>query len=155
MNRPMNRHGFMLVEILAAILLSALVAGLLTVNLSSMSELASRRSLVAELQGLDARARLWARSAGPLLLTTRDEGRVLCCSEVRSGEVRSRVEVPEEASVSVKSHAEQDFVLFDRLGRSEDYELELAWTGKEEEEKQGWKVSGATGWFREKAEPKR
>ena len=137
-----SSRGFTLLEVLGVVVLLSMVAGTLTVHVASVSDAARFRAAGARLVDFDARARLFARSEGPVLLAVGDGGRELTLSQVHTGERLLRVDLGERASVALEVEPRQSWVLIDKLGRSVDYELELT-SG---ERRSRWRISGASGW---------
>ena len=145
MNLPgrSSSRGFTLLEVLAVVVLLSMVAGTLTVHVGSVSDSARFRAAEARLVDFDARARIFARSEGPVLLAVGEGGRELTLHQARTGAPLLRVDLNERASVALKVEPRQSWVLIDRLGRSVDYELELT-TG---ERTSRWRVAGGSGWI--------
>ena len=137
------RRGFTLLEVLAVVILFSLVASVLTVHLAAASESATFRAAASRLRDMDARARLFARTSGPLVLSLQDQGRSLLLSQVDTGASLLRVDLGEGAAVEIETDPPRRWILFDRSGRSVDYELALA-SGEREAR---WQVAGTTGWM--------
>jgi len=138
------RSGFTLIEVLAVIVLLALVAGALTVRLGAVSEASAFRATRASLRDLDARARLFARSTGAVVMRVEDEGRRVVLRR-GSGAELAAVECPQGVTVAFVTQppaAPATAVTFDRLDRAPDYGLELARAGRSDR----WWVCGETGW---------
>ena len=120
-----SSRGFTLLEVLAVVVLLSMVAGTLTVHVGSVSDSARFRAAEARLTDFDARARLFARTEGPVLLTVGDGGHTVTLSQAKTGAALLRVDLGEGTSVALEVEPRQSWVLIDRLGRSLDYELEL------------------------------
>ena len=143
-----SSRGFTLIEVLAVVLLLSMVAGMLTVHVGRVSDSARFRAAGARLVDFDARARLFARSEGPVLLAVGDGGQELTLSQAQTGEPLLRVDLHEGTSVALKVEPRQSWVLIDRLGRNVDYELELT----RGERMSRWRIAGASGWIEPVAE---
>lgn len=140
-NRPQRDRGLTLVEMLAVIVIVSLVAGVAAVGLAASSETAQLQAIGAEWRDLDGRARLFARSLGPVVMTMHGEGTVVRLDVRETGELLSEIALPAVVSGRIDTDMSDDSIVFDRLGRSVDYEVTLQ--GAERVIR--WRVCGLTG----------
>lgn len=123
MNHPRNKPGYMLAEILGAILLVAIAAASIVpgiVNRSGRSAVDSTCSVITD---LDRRARIASVAGGPVVLEI-DSGMKRLRLTGPSGTIAS---TPVELDVFLLDRANRSVeqVEFDRLGRSKDYTIYL------------------------------
>ncbi|MEW6747692.1 MAG: type II secretion system protein [Planctomycetota bacterium] len=143
-----ERGGFTLLEMLAVIALLSLVAGFLAPGLVAGHEAASFAATCHLVQELDARARFFARTGGPVLLGVRDEGHLLVLVRAKSGEILSQRRLPKELSVRLTPEGEKQY---DRAGCCADYVVHVRGQGREASfEEARLKVAGETGWVQER-----
>jgi hypothetical protein len=126
-----------------------MVAGAIATNsFSAGSDEVRQRALTAELRALDARARSFARSEGPVELSVRANEVTIERSRADSGKILVRVFLPATARVAVTTSANADTpgtVFFDRLGQSVDYQVIVALGARQSCDR----VHGLTGWIEE------
>ena len=144
---PDARNGLTLLELLAVIVLLAMIAGTLAVNLATVDESASLRASAGQWQEMDRRARLLARTGqsstiievhqqlqGSTLITLRQVG---------SDDVISRLELAPGTSVDVEPVGTA--ITFSRSGASIDYGVRLQHA--DTSSTIAWSVHGLTGHF--------
>ena len=130
-----------LVETLAVVALLGATVAVTIPTLSIVQEDAKSRLLLAHVLDLDQRARLIARSAGPVSLAVSDsEVQVI---DESTEEVLAERAVPAHATARVQvGEAEVGGVLFGADGRAPDYVVEVS-VG---DQKLRVRISGLTGW---------
>jgi prepilin-type N-terminal cleavage/methylation domain-containing protein len=116
-------RGLTLIELLAVVVILSMVAGVATVGLSATSDAAGLRAALAGWQDLDARARISARSGGPVTLALDQEQNALVLR--RGAEHLAEFQLPQGVTVHVESSGRPDRIEIDRHGRSIDYEVAI------------------------------
>ncbi len=139
------KGGFTLIELLAVIAIASLVAAATTVGLASSSDQARMQAAAAQWRNLDAKARAFARCTGPVIMELDAEGAVVRVRSVQDRELLSELALPAGSAGKMDVNGSPGTVLFDRMGRSADYELELGARDKT----MRWQVCGLTGWIME------
>ena len=137
--------GFTLIELLAVIVIVSMIAGVTTISLASASDSAQLNATIARWRDLDARARLFARSLGPVTMRLDRESRSLRLYYDGLAELLSHLTLPRGTNAQIVAQRPTDVVNFDRLGRSADYEVEVSIS----ERTVHWHVCGLTGWITE------
>lgn len=130
---------------LATVVLIGLATTVLTGKLSGTRGAFAGRTLRGELQDLDARARLAARTSGAMLLSVTERGRLVRLIERDSGRMIRRLELGDDRQLRLFAPGSTDTLDFDATGRSPDYRVVL----REGRERFAWRVSGETGWISE------
>jgi type II secretory pathway pseudopilin PulG len=133
-----------LIELLAVIAIASLVAAVTTVGLSSSSDQARMQAAAAQWRDLDARARAFARCVGPVVMDLDAEGTLVRVRSAHDRELLSELALPAGTAGRIVVEGSER-VLFDRLGRSADYQVELGARDKTVR----WQVCGLTGWIME------
>lgn len=139
------KGGFTLIELLAVIAIASLVAAVTTVGLASSSDQARMQAAAAQWRNLDAKARAFARCVGPVVMDLDTEGALIRVRSAQDRELLSQLALPAGSSGKMDINGSPGTVLFDRLGRSADYEVELGARDKTVR----WHVCGLTGWIME------
>ncbi len=130
---------------LAVIVIVSLVAGIATVGLAASSENARLLAAAAQWRDLDARARLYSRTLGPVVMCLDTEREEVTLHLSESGELLSHLLLPQNVTSRLIAEGATDTISFDRLGRSVDYEVQLRSSGRVK----AWKVQGLTGLIQE------
>lgn len=140
-----SRRGFTLIELLAVIVIVALTAAIASVGLVAGSEQANTFAAAAAWQDLDARARLFAVSEGPVRMTVQLGAAAI--SNLQTGENLGDVVLPASVSGQLSvSERPVGSIIFDARGRSSDYLIQL----RERDSNKlrlRWRVCGMTGWI--------
>lgn len=145
-NHPGARVGLTLLEMLAVIVLAAMIAGALAVNLAAVNESASLRQTGGKWQEMDRRARVLARTSQSVAIVELEEDSsgdrmVVRLRLVDSHEIISRIELP--LGVKIHIEPEQSHVRYDMAGRSIDYHVRLM--REDSPATYRWQVHGLTG----------
>ncbi len=135
------RSAFTLVETLAVIVIISMVAGIATVGLAAASDSARLRAAAAQWRDLDARARLFSRSLGPVVMSFEDQSNAVTLHSVGSNELLTAVVLPAEVFGRFRVASPTESIVFDRLGRSVDYDVEV----RTNQRVIHWRVWGLTG----------
>jgi len=120
-------NGLTLVEVLATTALLGIVAAVLLGSWSAPAQRSRFRALVDEVKGLDARARVAARTGAPVALALDPTRHRLVVNLRFGGETVAEVSLPQDVEVAllrdraIRSGA----VRFDPCGTSCDYALDL------------------------------
>lgn len=141
-----RRRGLTLIELLAVVVILSMVAGVATVGLAGTSDAAQMQAAVAGWKDLDARARITARSLGPVTLAIDAEGTRLVVRASGGGggggsERLAEYQFPRGATGHMEGEGPIDRIEFDRQGRSIDYEVAVALADRVER----FSVRGLTG----------
>lgn len=143
-------HGvhsaFTLIEVLAVIVIISMVAGVATIGLAAASESARLRAAAAQWRDLDARARLFSRSLGPVVMSVGDQSNAVTLQSVESNELLTAVVLSDGVWGRFGADPPTESVVFDRLGRSVDYDVEV----RTAQRVIHWRVWGLTGLFTER-----
>ncbi len=139
------KGGFTLIELLAAIAIASLVAAVATVGLAASSDQARMQAAAAQWRNLDAKARAFARCTGPVIMELDAEGALIRVRSAQDGELLSEMSLPAGSAGKMDINSSPGTVLFDRMGRSADYQVELGARDKAVR----WQVCGLTGWIME------
>ncbi len=138
------KGGFTLIELLAVIAIASLVAAVTTVGLASSSDQARIQAAAAQWRVLDAKARAFARCTGPVVMELDAEGALVRVRSAQDRELLSESALPAGMAGRIVVEGSER-VLFDRLGRSAEYEVELG----ARDRTLRWQVCGLTGWIME------
>ena len=136
--------GFTLIEVLAVIVIISLVAGVCTVALASTAQSARLNAAAARWRDLDAHARLFARTVGPVTMSLNESATAVRLHRRGSQELASELRLPPGARGRLRADQSSDSVLFDSFGRSVDYEVEMY----TDDRLLKWRVLGMTGAIR-------
>lgn len=134
-----------LIELLAVIVIASMVAGVATIGLAATSDTARLRAAAAHWRDLDARARVFSRSLGPVEMAVDEDGREVQLYLVRSGELLSAMSLPEPMQGRIRAPGDPRSILFDSHGRTIDYQVDL----RADDRVVTWHVCGLTGLTRE------
>ena len=145
---PRRPAAFTLIELLAVIVIVSLVAGVATMGLAATSDAARLHAAAAQWRDLDAKARLFSRSLGPVEISLGDDGEEIQLHRLQSEELLSKLSLPPGMTGRIHAPGAPPSIVVDRLGRSIDYEVEL----RSQERVVAWQVCGLTGLITE-AEP--
>jgi type II secretory pathway component PulJ len=142
------RVGLTLLEVLAVIVLVAMIAGALAVNLAAVDESASLRQAGGTWQEMDRRARALARTSQAAAIVELEEDSTGDRMFIRlrltdSHEIISRIELP--LGVNIHIEPEQSHVMYDMAGRSIDYQVRLM--REDSPATYRWHVHGLTGFI--------
>lgn len=132
-----------MIEVLAAVFLISLVAGVVAVRLGSTQDRSVLRATEAALKNLDLRARTLARSEGPLSLAVSRDGNTIVLSTIQGKETLRKMDLASDYRVQLMSPGRIAAITFDQAGRSRDYEVVLS----TRQQVSRWQVFGATGWI--------
>ena len=135
------RSAFTLIEVLAVIVIVSMVAGIATVGLAAASDSAQLRAAAAQWRDLDARARLFSRSLGPVVMSVDDQSNAVTLHSVGSIERLTAVVLPDGVWGRLRVDPPAQSIVFDRLGRSVDYDVEV----RTAQRVIRWRVFGLTG----------
>lgn len=135
------RSAFTLIETLAVIVIVSLVTGIATVGLAAASDSARLRGAAAHWRDLDARARLFSRSLGPIVMSVDNQRNAVTLHSVGSNERLTAVLLPDGVWGRVGANPPTESIVFDRLGRSVDYDVEVRTAQRVIQ----WRVWGLTG----------
>jgi len=142
----MSRSGFTLIEVLAVVVLLGLTAVTLAPSLGPTRELFEARAIREQLRDLDARARLLARTSGPVALAVTHGGHRVLLLETPSGRTVEQVDLGRDRELRLYAPESVSSIPFTSAGCSPDYQVVL----REGREKDAWKVSGESGWVIER-----
>lgn len=117
-----SQPGYLLVELIAAVTLSAVAVAALIPAASGRSEETRRSELIMRITDFDRRVRLLSLHEGPVRLELHPIGE-MTASVVRGGEQTLRLPLGavEAQLVDAGWNTQTSAVVFDRLGRSADY----------------------------------
>lgn len=129
----MRRHcAFTLIELLAVIVIASLVTAMGAISMGGVMRQTQFQRTIAALADLDARARMHARSSGAAMLVMFDSERRQVTLTRRGLPLEdpvtrlSVVDVPGEIDLQYDMpHQRHTAILFDRLGTSIDYAVEV------------------------------
>ena len=141
----MREGGLTLIEVLAVIVIVSLVAGVATMGLASTTHDARLRAAAAHWRDLDAKARLFGRTLGPVVMTLNADRTAVRVHVNGSDELLTKVVLPVGVTGRITAEPGTDAILFDRLGHTVDYEVRLA----EADRTVAWQVHGLTGLIQE------
>ncbi len=139
--RHMTSRSFTLIELLAVIVIISLTTGIAVVSIATTSESAQLHATVARWRDLDARARIFARSLGPVTMRLKRESQALQLRQDSSGELLAQLHLPEDLGLHLTSEDPSHAIVFDRLGHSPDYDVKLLTRNRTIH----WHVCGLTG----------
>jgi len=133
-----NTHGYLLIELLAAVILIAVAAAALIPSIVTQSQAADQRSLVSRLLSLDRRARALSLREGPVVLRHDPDQ-----SEIRMISDAGDVTVTEfgQAELGFVDHEGNaiEQIKIDRFGRSSTYTIRIEIDGSRTKLKiHGW-----------------
>ncbi len=138
-------RGLTLIEVLAVIVIVSLVAGVATMGLASSTHSARVRAAAAQWRDLDARARLFGRTLGPVVMTLNADRTDVRIHVRGSDELLTEVALPVGVTGRILAEPEPDAIVFDRLGHSVDYDVQLSAGDRIV----AWHVYGLTGLIKE------
>ena len=138
-------RSFTLIELLAVIVIITLTAGTVSVGLVSANTSAQLQTAVSQWRDLDARARTLSRALGPVTMRYQVQRTLVQLSILESGELLAEITLPRNVSARVVTEGPTDTVIFDRLGRSLDYNVTLTLDNSII----AWHVCGLTGYITE------
>ena len=141
----MRFRGFTLIEVLAVIVILSIVAGVATVGLASATDSARLAGAISQWRDLDARARLFSRTTGPVVMNLNRDHTMVRLFVVESGELLSQVVLPPEVTGHFRTDQPTDAIVIDRTGGSPDYEVQV----KTVDSIVRWYVYGLTGLVKE------
>ena len=140
----LTMKGFTLIEMLAVIALISLAAAALIPNLVAAGRSADMLRVIARVREIDSRARTYARTSGHVILVWIDsENRSILMVESDTGMTLGEVEIEPNISLSIEVDGHGAKIVFDRLGHSADYRVELRGNGSAAR----LSVAGLTGFF--------
>ncbi|MEE9128653.1 MAG: prepilin-type N-terminal cleavage/methylation domain-containing protein [Phycisphaerales bacterium] len=137
--------GFTLIELLAVIVIVTLATGIVTVGLASANTSAQLRGAIAQWRTLDARARMLSRALGAVTMHYEEHSQLLQLSRVESDELLAKIQLPKKVHADLVTEHPTDTVVFDRLGRSADYDVRMMI----DDRVVAWHVCGLTGYITE------
>lgn len=144
MRTTAGQPGYLLVELVAAVTLLGVAVAALLPAVAGRSEASRRAELIERLTDLDERARLLSVREGPIRLAMGPAARELVVTHADNPVPILLLELPrtEVQLLDPDTLEELGWILFDRLGRSEDYLLLLRDPGGGEDR---LRVHGLTG----------
>ena len=159
----MTGRGFTLIELLTVIVLLSLAAGLGAGYLSTATDSANQRAVLASVLDLDARARLLARRSGPVRLVlmekpdaqtvvlVREEEAAHQAGWLNEGDPIARITIPRPIRLELRDERGRvlEAVSIDGRGQSANYQIALRGPAGEAEHR----VLGLTGQVMEEAAP--
>jgi prepilin-type N-terminal cleavage/methylation domain-containing protein len=138
------RQAFTLIEMLAVIVIIAMVATAVTVSLAAADDQAAFLNGAAQCRDLDAKARQCAQTQGSAALIRVGDDHNTIALEV--GQERLAVaKMPSSMSVHLERDRPVTMISFDRAGRSPDYKITIC--RDDRSRSRGWKVCGLTGFL--------
>ena len=145
-----SEGAFTLLELLLVVALLGGIVVVVAPHLAAADQAGARLRFDRELRDLDARARIQARTGGPVTVGATNDGAAVVLVRARTGERLSQVAVPAGTRVVLHERSAQrpGPVRFDAAGRCDDYEVALV----TEAETRRRLVSGLTG-FETEASP--
>ena len=143
--RRTARPGFTLIELLAVIVIITLTVGTVTVGLASANTSAQLQSAVSQWRNLDARARTLSRALGPVTMSYEAQHALVQVSLLDSGEQLAEITLPRKLSARLVTDRPADNIVFDRLGRSLDYDVMVTLDNR----LVAWHLCGLTGYITE------
>ena len=143
--RRVASRSFTLIELLAVIVIITLTAGTVTVGLVSANTSAQLQAAVSQWRDLDARARTLSRALGPITMRLEAHHGLVQLSLLDSDERLAKITLPWNVSARLAIDRPTDTIVFDRLGRSPDYDVRLTL----EDRVIAWHVCGLTGYIME------
>lgn len=123
MNRARTNPGYLLVELLGAIILIAIAAAVIVPGVVIRSEPSAVNRACAQIADLDRRARIASIADGPVVMALDAEANVLSLTNAHERITAA----PIERSVFILDRDDRPIqrVEFDRLGRSADYTVQI------------------------------
>ena len=143
--RRIALRAFTLIELLAVIVIVTLTTGIVTVGLVSANTGAQLQATVSQWRDLDARARTLGRALGPVTMRYQVQRPLVQLSLLDSGERLAEITLPRKVSARLATDRPTDTIVFDRLGRTLDYDVTLTL----ENRITAWHVCGLTGYITE------
>lgn len=124
--------GLTLIEVLAVIVILALIMGAAVINLGATDSHAQTRAMMHDLRRLDRAARHLARTEGAALIEWSETEQQLVLRQPRTGEVIRRVGWPQWMTVRMAgpSPSTDAPIAYDAAGRSEDLRIEIDADGR-------------------------
>ena len=138
-------RGFTLIELLAVIVIITLTAGTVSVGLASANTSAQLQAAESRWRDLDARGRTLGRALGPVTMHYEAQHALVQLSLLDSGEQLAEITLPRKASARLVTDRPTDRIVFDRLGRSPDYNVTVTL----ENRLVAWHICGLTGYITE------
>lgn len=135
-----------LIEVLAVVVIAAMAATVGAVSLSGAADTAALQEASAWIRDADQRARLLAKTHGPIVMELQDTEVVLRSPDQQ--EPFSRYELPSSVQITFsepRGNKAISAITFDALGRSDDYLL-IVQRGQTQ---RIWSVAGTTGWMKQ------
>lgn len=139
------KRGYTLIELMAVVVIMALAAGFLLPNVAATSDAARCRAIAAQLQDLDRKARLLARSEGRVEFKFDPQAQMFVLTATDSNQQLAALAIERGTIIVLTTEHAAASVLFDRAGRSEDYAMVI----QRESNRSAFYVAGATGLMRE------
>lgn len=141
------RCGLTLLELLAVLVIAAMITAALTIRLSAIGEDAALRQARASWHELDRRARIFVMTGqqSALIELTHDDVTQRTLATLRlsgSDEIISQFAFPPGTRAIVTPESPHSSILYDRTGRSDDYTVQLL---REQVASGSWSVHGLTG----------
>jgi prepilin-type N-terminal cleavage/methylation domain-containing protein len=133
--------AFTLIELLAVIVIVSMVASAVTVGLAATGERTRLHAAAAQWRDLDARGRLLGRSMGPVVMSVVEKGDEVRLRQLPSEDLLSKVSLPKGVTGRIQAAGASRSIVFDRLGRTIDYEVQL----RSSDRVIGWHANGLTG----------
>ena len=143
--RRVASRSFTLIELLAVIVIITLTAGTVSVGLVSANTSAQLQTAVSQWRDLDARARTLSRTLGPIIMRLEARRSLVQLSLLGSDERLAEITLPKNVSARLATDRPTATIIFDRLGRSPDYDVRLTL----ENRVIAWHVCGLTGYIME------
>lgn len=135
-----------LIEVLAVVVIAAMAATVGAIGLFGATDTAALQEASAWIRDADQRARLLAKTHGPIVLELLDTEVVIRSTDQQ--EPLSRYELPQSVRVTLTEpdgNKAVSAIPFDALGRSDDYLLIV----ERGQTQRIWAVAGTTGWMKQ------
>lgn len=141
----MTRRGFTLIEVLVTIVLVSMVTALGVGLLSGSSTAADVIRIEAAVLDADRRARLAARTSGPVDVAFDQRRMALVLVRVGSGERVGQIDLPDGCRVELRTSGGERSPRFGRDGRTRDYLVTIRYRNAAGTSR----ICGATGLIQE------
>jgi prepilin-type N-terminal cleavage/methylation domain-containing protein len=124
------RAGFTIIEVLAVVMILALVSGVVSVRISAANRTAERQASASMIRELDAHARLLAQQGQSIVLSVHDDGTHLELRRVFETEAIATRLLPSPFTLTVRSFSQPSenvhAIAYDTCGCCGDYLITIA-----------------------------
>lgn len=124
MNRERSYQGYLLAELLCAILLVAIATAAIAPGVFNRSESVIIKDVCAKLVDLDRRARMASIADGPVVIKVDTDASVLHL--ISEGEQISSTRIARSMFILDQDGRPMQQIEFDRLGRSQNYTIHIS-----------------------------